>query len=50
MFMLHGRLAAQAGKRDQLLAILSEGAQNEQMAGCGCTWSLSTGPMTMASG
>lgn len=34
MFMLHGRLAAQPGKRDELLAILSEGAQPEKMAGC----------------
>lgn len=34
MFMLHGRLAAQPGRRDELLAILSEGAQSEEMAGC----------------
>ena len=34
MFMLHGRLAAQPGKRDELLAILSEGGQHEEMAGC----------------
>ena len=34
MFMLHGRLAAQTGKRDELLAISSDGAQNEEMAGC----------------
>jgi quinol monooxygenase YgiN len=34
MFMLHGRLAAQAGKRDELLAILTEGEQHEPMPGC----------------
>ncbi|HEX6246379.1 MAG TPA: antibiotic biosynthesis monooxygenase family protein [Nocardioidaceae bacterium] len=34
MFMLHGRLAAQAGKRDELLAILAEGEQREPMPGC----------------
>ena len=37
MFMLHGRLAAKPGKRDELLAILAEsgqGEQGEQMPGC----------------
>jgi quinol monooxygenase YgiN len=34
MFMLHGRLAAKPGKRDELLAILSEGEQEELMPGC----------------
>jgi quinol monooxygenase YgiN len=34
MFMLHGRLAAQPGKRDELLTILSEDEQNERMPGC----------------
>ena len=34
MFMLHGRLAAHAGKRDQLLGILSEGESDEPMPGC----------------
>ncbi len=34
MFMLHGRLSAQAGKRDDLLAILSDGEQEEPMPGC----------------
>ena len=34
MFMLHGRLSAQPGKRDDLLAILSEGEQEEPMPGC----------------
>jgi quinol monooxygenase YgiN len=34
MFMLHGRLAAKPGKRDELLAILAEGEQDERMPGC----------------
>jgi quinol monooxygenase YgiN len=34
MFMLHGRLSAQTGKRDELLAILSEGESGEPMPGC----------------
>lgn len=34
MFMLHGRLSAQAGKRDELLAILADGEQQEPMPGC----------------
>jgi quinol monooxygenase YgiN len=34
MFMLHGRLAAKPGKRDELLAIMSEGEQGEPMPGC----------------
>ena len=35
MFMLHGRLAAKPGKRDELLAILAEPAsRRERMPGC----------------
>jgi quinol monooxygenase YgiN len=34
MFMLHGRLAATPGKRDDLLAILTEGEQGERLPGC----------------
>lgn len=34
MFMLHGRLAAQPGKRDELLAILAEGDRAEPLPGC----------------
>jgi quinol monooxygenase YgiN len=34
MFMLHGRLAATPGKRDELLAIMSEGERDEPMPGC----------------
>jgi len=34
MFMLHGRLSALAGKRDELLVILSDGEQEEPMPGC----------------
>ena len=34
MFMLHGRLAAKPGKRDELLAIMSEGEHDEPMPGC----------------
>jgi quinol monooxygenase YgiN len=34
MFMLHGRLAAWPGKRDDLLAILAEGEQGERLPGC----------------
>lgn len=34
MFMLHGRLAAKSGKRDELLAILAEGNQDDRMPGC----------------
>lgn len=32
--MLHGRLAATPGKRDELLAILSDGESEEPMPGC----------------
>jgi quinol monooxygenase YgiN len=32
--MLHGRLAAKPGKRDELLAILTEAEQGERMPGC----------------
>jgi quinol monooxygenase YgiN len=34
MFMLHGRLAAKPGARDELLAILTDGADAEPMPGC----------------
>jgi quinol monooxygenase YgiN len=34
MFMLHGRLAAKPGKREELLAVLSEGEHDEPMPGC----------------
>lgn len=34
MFMMHGRLAAHPGKRDELLAILAEGDQSARMPGC----------------
>ncbi|QNN51168.1 putative quinol monooxygenase [Nocardioides mesophilus] len=34
MFMLHGRLAAKPGKREELLAILAEGEHREPMPGC----------------
>jgi quinol monooxygenase YgiN len=34
MFMLHGRLAATPGKRDELLAILLEGEGHDPMPGC----------------
>jgi len=34
MFMLHGRLAAKPGKREELLAILMEGESVEPMPGC----------------
>jgi quinol monooxygenase YgiN len=34
MFMLHGRLAAKPGKRDELLAILLETADAERLPGC----------------
>jgi quinol monooxygenase YgiN len=34
MFMLHGRLAARPGKRDELLAILTEQPDAEPMPGC----------------
>jgi quinol monooxygenase YgiN len=34
MFMLHGRLAAKPGKRDELLAILTETDGTEVLAGC----------------
>jgi quinol monooxygenase YgiN len=34
MYMLHGRLSAQPGKRDELLAILTEGDQAEPLPGC----------------
>lgn len=32
--MLHGRLGAKPGKRDELLAILTVGEQSEPMPGC----------------
>lgn len=32
--MLHGRLAATPGRRDELLAILAEQDQHERMPGC----------------
>ncbi|SRR3954447_22550299 len=34
MFMLHGRLAARTGHRDDLLAILSEVGAGDAMPGC----------------
>jgi quinol monooxygenase YgiN len=34
MFMLHGRLGAKPGKRDELLAILTTGEHGEPMPGC----------------
>jgi quinol monooxygenase YgiN len=34
MFMLHGRLAAKPGKRDELLEIMAEGEQDAPMPGC----------------
>jgi quinol monooxygenase YgiN len=34
MFMLHGRMAARPGKRDELSAILEEVDQSERMPGC----------------
>jgi quinol monooxygenase YgiN len=34
MFMLHGRLAAKPGKRDDLLAILAEGERGDPLPGC----------------
>ena len=34
MFMLHGRLAAKPGKRDELLAILTGVAGGELLPGC----------------
>lgn len=34
MFMLHGRLAARPGKRDELLAILAEADRDGPMPGC----------------
>jgi quinol monooxygenase YgiN len=34
MFMLHGRLAARSGKRDELLAIMAEGELDAPMPGC----------------
>ena len=34
MFMLHGRLAAKPGRRDELLAILTEDAGPAPMPGC----------------
>lgn len=34
MFMLHGRLAAKPGKRDELLAILTGAAAAEPLPGC----------------
>lgn len=34
MYMLHGRLGAKPGKRDELLSILGEGERAEPMPGC----------------
>ena len=34
MFMLHGRLSARPGKRDDVLAILAEEESSEPMPGC----------------
>lgn len=34
MFMLHGRIGAKPGKRDELLAILAEGELAGSMPGC----------------
>jgi quinol monooxygenase YgiN len=34
MFMLHGRLAAKPGRRDELLAIVAEAEHVERMPGC----------------
>ena len=34
MFMLHGRLAAKPGMRDELLGILAEGEHDARMPGC----------------
>ena len=34
MFMLHGRLGAAPGKRDELLRILGEGEHAEPLPGC----------------
>jgi quinol monooxygenase YgiN len=34
MFMLHGRLAAKPGKRDELLTIYTQAEQSEPMPGC----------------
>ena len=34
MFMLHGRLGAKPGRRDELLEILTEAEQAEPMPGC----------------
>jgi quinol monooxygenase YgiN len=34
MFMLHGRLSATPGNRDELLAILQDGSGSEPMPGC----------------
>jgi quinol monooxygenase YgiN len=34
MFMLHGRLAAKPGRRDELLAILNESANEDALPGC----------------
>jgi quinol monooxygenase YgiN len=34
MFMLHARLAAKPGRRDDLLAILNEGTSDDPMPGC----------------
>lgn len=34
MFMLHGRLSALPGRRDELLAILAEDEQGELLPGC----------------
>ena len=35
MFMLHGRIGAKPGKRDELLGIPAEGELAEPMPGCG---------------
>ena len=34
MFMLHGRLAAKPGRRDELLAILTDESDAERLPGC----------------
>jgi quinol monooxygenase YgiN len=34
MFMIHGRLAAQPGRRDELLAIVTQGRSEDPMPGC----------------
>ncbi len=34
MYMLHGRLAARPGRRDELLAVLAEGEHQARLPGC----------------